>query len=113
MQACRHARYRVRMSQITVRASEDLVGRVRHAAEVSGRSMNEYIVAVLSAATDPELAGDDAARVRARLQLAGLLAAPTNDLAPGRKRPGRAAVAAARKRAGAGTPLSDLVAADR
>ncbi len=67
------------------------------------------MTSVLDAATDPDLAGDEADRVRERLAAAGLLIQP-------RPRPGRpdaAEVAAARSRAGRGTPLSEIVSAGR
>jgi plasmid stability protein len=85
------------MAQLTVRTTDELVERVRAAAGRLGRSMNEYVVAVLGAATDPDLAGDDAERIRARLARSGLLA-PTGH---------------ARAAAGRGTQLSDIVASDR
>lgn len=83
--------------------------RVRCAAKRSGRSMNEYVTYVLNAATDPEFGGDEAERVRERLARAGLLA-PGG--APG-SRPDSDAFAQARRAAGRGTPLSDIVSEDR
>lgn len=71
--------------------------------------MNEYLTQVLDAATDPDLAGDDAARVRERLRRAGLLAAAGEP----RNRPDPAALARARAAAGRGTPPSELVVEDR
>lgn len=53
------------MAQLTIRASEELIERVRAAARETGRSMNAYVADVLDAATDPDLAGDAAARLRA------------------------------------------------
>ena len=97
------------MAQLTVRTTDELVDRVRAAANRVGRSMNEYVVAVLGAATDPDLAGDDAERIRERLARAGLLA-PTGET---RRRPDVDAVAEARTAAGRGTPLSDIVTSDR
>ncbi len=97
------------MAQLTVRTTDELVDRVRAAANRLGRSMNEYVVAVLGAATDPDLAGDDAERIRERLARVGLLA-PTGQA---RRRPAADAVAAARAAAGRGTHLSDIVASDR
>jgi predicted HicB family RNase H-like nuclease len=41
------------MGQLTIRADDDLIFRVRSKAKESGRSMNEYIVVVLDAATNP------------------------------------------------------------
>lgn len=97
------------MGQLTIRTSEELLERVRAAARRTGRSMNEYVAGVLDAATNPDLAGGEAERVRERLARAGILA-------PGgspRVRPDARDVAVARAEAGRGTPLSDLVAADR
>lgn len=67
--------------------------------------MNEYVSAVLDAATDPDLATDEATALRERLARAGLLA-------PGgapRARPTRREMARAREAASGGTPLSTLV----
>jgi plasmid stability protein len=97
------------MAQLTVRTTDELVDRVRAAANRLGRSMNEYVVAVLGAATDPDLAGDDAERIRERLARAGLLASTGET----RRRPDADAVAEARAAAGRGTPLSDIVTSDR
>jgi hypothetical protein len=97
------------MGQLTVRASDGLVDRVRLAARQAGRSMNEYVTGVLEAATDPELAGDEAEGIRQRLARAGLLASTGSP----RPRPDAEHVAVARAAAGRGTPLSTIVASDR
>ena len=97
------------MAQLTIRTTDELVDQVRSAARRLGRSMNEYVVAVLGAATDPELAGDDVERIRERLHRAGLLVPGE----PARRRPDEESVAAARAAAGSGTSLSDLVVSDR
>lgn len=97
------------IGQITVRAGDELVQRVKEAAARQGRSMNDYVTAVLDAATNPDLAGDEASRVRERLARAGLLA-PSGVR---RLRPPPTAVAAARIAAARGTPLSELVGQDR
>ena len=94
---------------MTWRMSDELLRRVRAAAEQDARSMNEYVTAVLDAATNPELAGDEMTRVRERLAAAGLLVPP----GPPRERPNAAAVAAARKAAGKGKSLVDFVIEDR
>ncbi|HEX4357668.1 MAG TPA: type II toxin-antitoxin system VapC family toxin [Pseudonocardia sp.] len=62
------------MAQVTWRASDELIDRVRAVAGSSGYSMNEFVTRVLDAATDPDLAGGEAARIRERLERAGLLA---------------------------------------
>jgi predicted transcriptional regulator len=98
------------MRQVTLRLPNDLADRLKQAAQAQDRSVNGYATAVLAAAVDPELAGDEAARVRERLARAGLLA-PT--AANTRRRPAKASVARARKRAGKGRPLSDLVSEGR
>jgi hypothetical protein len=54
------------MSQMTVRASDDVMRRVKAAAQREGRSMNDYVTAVLDAATNPDLADDAAERIRER-----------------------------------------------
>ena len=90
---------------MTWRASEALMERVRRTAAEQGRSMNDFVTVVLEAATDPGLAGDEAAQLRARFAAAGILA-PAG--AP-RTKPSRAALAKARKAATGGTALSALV----
>lgn len=69
MHACQHAG----MAQMSWRSSDELAERVRRAARASGRSMNDYVTAVLDAATDPDLAGDEATAPRERLARAGFL----------------------------------------
>lgn len=93
------------MSQVTWRAPDELVERVRQAASRQGRSLNDYLTRLAEAAVDPELAGDEVERLRERLARAGLLTA----VAPARRRPDGKAVALARRRAGSATPLSDLI----
>ena len=97
------------MSQVTWRAPDELVERVRRAAERQGRSLNDYITRLAEAAVDPELADDELERLRERLARAGLIAAP----GPRRRRPDRDAVAKASRRAGQGTPVSDLIVRER
>ncbi|MBA3261364.1 MAG: toxin-antitoxin system HicB family antitoxin, partial [Thermoleophilaceae bacterium] len=59
------------MRQVTLRLPDELSDRLKQAAAERGDSVNAYASAVLSAAVDPELAGDEAARVRERLARAG------------------------------------------
>src|SRR5690349_1145669 len=106
---CRHACYHAGMSQVTWRAPDELVDRVRAAAAREQRSMNDFLTTVLDAATNPELAGDHAARIRERLAAAGLLV-PSG---PTRRRPDPARLEIARRKAGRGTPLAEIVAGDR
>lgn len=94
---------------MTLRMADELIDRVRAAASIQGRSMNNYVAAVLGAATDPDLGGDEAAGIRERLARAGLLAAPVVS----RSRPSAEGVAAARAAAGGGTHLSELVGRGR
>jgi hypothetical protein len=98
------------MAQISWRASDELVDRVRAAAAAEKRSVNEFLTRLADAATDPDLAGDDAARTRERLSRDGLLAPPDSRRGI---RPDQERVAAARAAAGRGTPLSDLLIEDR
>ena len=94
---------------MTWRAPADLIERVRLAARRQRRSMNDYVTAVLDAATNPRLAGSEAERLRERLDQAGLLAEPSER----HSRPPREETASARRRAGGGTALSQLVSEDR
>jgi hypothetical protein len=69
--------YSVGVAQVTWRATDELVERVRRAAKARQSSLNEYVTAVLDAATDPGTAGSEAEALRERLDRAGLLA-PTS-----------------------------------
>lgn len=95
---------------MTWRTSEELLERVRRQAQEHGRSLNEWVTAVMSAASDPSSAGDEAAQLRERLARAGALEDTPEPPVP---RPPRARVAAARAAAGRGTALSDIVTANR
>lgn len=99
------------MAQITLRVDDRLAADVKAAATSSGQSVNEYLTRVLRAATDPETAGTDVARLRERLARAGLLAETGGALAPAP--PDAAAVAEAGRRAATGTLVSDLVTEGR
>ncbi len=98
------------MAQITIRANDDLVQRIKREAAEVGRSMNDYVTSVLDAATDPNLAGTSAERLRERLRVAGLLTTPSRMSG---QRPSAAAVAAAASRAATGRPVSDFVSDGR
>lgn len=95
---------------MTWRTSDELLERVRRQAQQRGRSLNDWVTAVLSAASDPALAGDEAQQVRERLAAAGLLD-PVEPAA--RRRPAEGDVVRARAAAGRGTPLSQLVGEGR
>jgi hypothetical protein len=98
------------MTQVTWRAPDHVVEHARLAAAREGRSLNEYITRVIQAATDPALAGSDVERLQERLARAGLLV-PEDPLR--RQRPDPKVVEEARREAGRGTPLSDLVVEGR
>jgi plasmid stability protein len=104
--ACYHAC----MAQLTIRATDDLIRRVKSSAAEVGRSMNDYVTSVLDAATDPDLADSAAERVRERLGRAGLLVTPARTSG---RRPSPDAIAAAGARAATGRALSDFVADGR
>jgi len=99
------------MTQVTWRASDELVERVRHAARAEQRSMNDYLTHVLDAVTNPDSAGSERERLRERLARAGLLEPEPEG--PPRERPDRRAFEAARQAAGRGKPLSDFVSEGR
>ena len=98
------------MAQLTIRLKDELAKEIKDHAAAAGRSANACVVSVLSAAVDPDLEGSDIERTRARLARAGLLAIPTGDAPP---RPDPETLRRARKAAGKGTPLSDLVSSGR
>ena len=98
------------MAQLTIRADEELIGRIKRSAAGMGRSMNEYVTSVLDAATNPDLAGTAAARLRERLSETGLLAVPSPMLG---QRPSPEAVAAAGARAATGRAVSEFVSDGR
>jgi hypothetical protein len=95
---------------MTWRSTDELMRRVRSAAARRGSSLNEYVSAVLDAATNPELEGTEAERLRERLAQVELLVQPR---AARPSRPSEEAVTRARAAAGRGTPLSQLVSASR
>jgi len=95
------------MAQLTIRLDDRLAREVKAHAAAVGRSVNGWVVALIDAAVDPDLADSDSERTRARLERAGLLAKPGGRTRAAR--PDRRRVAKARKAGGAGTPLSRLV----
>jgi len=98
------------MAQLTLRVDDELVHQLKAAAADQGRSLNSWAASVLSAAVDPDLAGEEADILRERLARAGLLMASE----PSRRaRPPRAEVARARAAGGRGRPLAELVAEER
>lgn len=97
------------MRQVTWRADDQLIDRVRRASRDRGWSLNEYLTRVLDVATDPARAGSSMERLRQRLAAADLLEVD----GPPRVAPAPQDVAEARRRAGEGTSLSDLVVGDR
>lgn len=99
------------MPQITLRLDERLADDVKGYASKAGRSLNAWVVSVLRAAVDPDLADSESERIRARLARAGLLIVPRARAAL--KAPDARRLARARRAAGRGTRLSDLVAAGR
>lgn len=94
------------MQQLTLRVQSELADRLKQVAGSRGQSVNSYVQDVLSAAVDPELAGDAAERVRERLARAGLL---ETDLEPSRPHPLPERLEKARTAAGRGAKLSDLI----
>ncbi|MCK9250622.1 MAG: hypothetical protein M0P31_16795 [Solirubrobacteraceae bacterium] len=93
------------MKQVTLRLDDDLARGVAGAAAERGTSVNAFAAAVLAAAVDPDLAGDEAERIRARLRARGLLASPPSTaiaVDPD-------ALVTARAAAGRGRPLSAFV----
>lgn len=98
------------MRQLTLRVPEELAERLKVAATDHQDSVNGYAVKVLSAAVDPDLAGDEITGLKERLAQAGLLLTPERLSA---KRPSARALARARAAAGRGKPLSDFVTEGR
>jgi len=98
------------MRQLTLRVPEELAERLKGAAHDRKESVNGYAVKVLSAAVDPELAGDEITGLKERLARAGLLLTP--ERLP-TQRPSARALSRARAAAGRGRPLSDFVTEGR
>jgi len=98
------------MHQLTLRVPQDLAERLKGVASDRGESVNGYAVNVLSAAVDPDLAGDEVTGLRERLARAGLLTTPER---LSLERPSARALSRARAAAGRGKPLSDFVTEGR
>jgi plasmid stability protein len=98
------------MRQLTLRVPEELAERLKVVAVDHQDSVNGYAVKVLSAAVDPDLAGDEITGLKERLAQAGLLLTPERLSA---KRPSARALARARAAAGGGKPLSDFITEGR
>lgn len=99
------------MATFSLRVPEELAQRARAAAADSGRSLNAWIVGVIEAATDPETADSELARMRERLGRAGLLWVPQE---PGAvARPPDEEMESVRERLGRGKPLSEYVSEGR
>lgn len=94
-------------SQLTIRADPELIERVRDDARRLDRSMNEHVVKLLEASTNPQHASDERAEVRERLRRAGVLSEWPR--LPSRPRPTQAEIDDARAAAGRGTPLSQII----
>jgi len=98
------------MPQLTLRLDAELAEQLKRVAATAGLSVNRYAGDVLRAAVDPDLEGDEVDRLRARLARAGVLVITS----PVRDAPGDAdALAAARRRAGHGRRLADLIVEGR
>ncbi len=98
------------MRQLTLRVPEELAERLKRVARDREESVNGYAVKVLSAAVDPDLAGDEVTALRERLGRAGLLLSPERIPA---QRPSARALSRARAAAGRGRSLSEFVAEGR
>ncbi|CAN5159761.1 hypothetical protein BH24ACT1_BH24ACT1_04860 [soil metagenome] len=98
------------MAQLTLRLDDDLVASLKLKAEEEGRSVNSLAAFTLRALVDPDLAGDEAERLRERLKRAGILAEfPRLN----RPRQDPEVVARARASAGKGKRVSDIISEDR
>ena len=95
---------------MTWRAPDELMERVRRQAQSRGRSLNDWVTTVLDAASDPAAAGSEAAALRERMLRAGLLDEPE---ARRVQRPPAGQLAAARRAAGAGQPMHEVVSEGR
>lgn len=98
------------MSQMTWRAPEELIRDVERVAAQRGPSVDEFVTQLVLAATDPQHAADLDDRIRERRARSGLLAPSAPGPAPAVDPD---AVAAARREAGQGTALSQVLGEGR
>lgn len=98
------------MVQLTLRIDDELAKDIKREAAQRDRSVNAWISDVLRTALDPSLADNELDVIRGKLARAGLLAHADR---PSRPRPDPEKVAAARRAAAKGTPLSQLVSEGR
>jgi len=98
------------MRQLTLRVPDELAEKLKLAASQHEGSVNGYAVKVLSAAVDPDLAGDEITGLKERLAQAGLLLTPERITT---KPPSTQALSRARAAAGRGRSLSDFVTEGR
>ena len=96
--------------QVSWRAEDELVERARQRARALNKSLNGYLSLVVDAATNPDLAGDEASRLRERLASAGLLAPRPRTSG---RRPDPEARASAAARLAEGTDVGQLVSRGR
>ena len=97
------------MKQLTLRVPDELAADLTRVAAERGQSVNALATNGLRALVDPDAFGNEIERARERLRRAGILATPTRMAS----RPEAEAVAAARRRAGRGTPLSEIISEER
>ncbi|MBP2320725.1 hypothetical protein JOF56_001110 [Kibdelosporangium banguiense] len=106
------------MTQVSWRAEEALVERVRKAAADHRRSMNDYITMVLEAATNPDLAHDEYTRIREKLARVDLVVPELDvrmraELQQHQVHASEEEIQQAMAAAGRGTSLSDIVSEGR
>ena len=98
------------MRQLTLRVPDELAEQLKGAARDHEDSVNGYAVKVLSAAVDPDYAGDETTGLPERLGRAGCCSARGPPRGHGTS---TRALSRARAAAGRGKPLSDFVAEGR
>lgn len=98
------------MRQLTLRIPDELSEALKEESARRSTSVNRLARAVLEAAVNPDLEDDESAQLRVRLRRAGLLAdIPSRRANP----PDMGRLEAARRAAGQGKPLSELVSEGR